>query len=84
MTIERVSKSMLISGKNAIYWNSSYGPPTYGNSDMAVADNCNISNENWTNLWSSYVNDTGIAGSQVFTGELHFVVKEIEVFTINC
>jgi hypothetical protein len=29
------------------------------------------------------VNDTGINGQQVFTGEQYFTVKEIEVFTIE-
>jgi hypothetical protein len=29
------------------------------------------------------VNDTGIAGQQVFTGEQRFQVKEIEVFEIS-
>jgi hypothetical protein len=29
------------------------------------------------------VNDTGINGQQVFTGEYKFTVKEIEVFTIE-
>jgi hypothetical protein len=29
------------------------------------------------------VNDTGINGQQVFTGEYNFTVKEIEVFTIE-
>jgi hypothetical protein len=29
------------------------------------------------------VNDTGINGEQVFTGEYNFTQKEIEVFTIK-
>jgi hypothetical protein len=29
------------------------------------------------------VNDTGINGRQVFTGEYNFTVKEIEVFAIE-
>jgi hypothetical protein len=29
------------------------------------------------------VNDTGINGQEVFTGEYNFTVKEIEVFTIE-
>jgi hypothetical protein len=75
-------KFMLMSGRNAIYCDSSYGPVFYGNSDMAVCDNCNTATDNWTNLGGSYVNDTGIHGKLVFTGEYTFTVKEIEVFTI--
>jgi hypothetical protein len=29
------------------------------------------------------VNDTGIDGQQVFTGERHFTVQDIEVFSIS-
>jgi hypothetical protein len=72
-----------MSGKNAIYCHSSCGPVFAGNSDMVVQDNCNTSTSNWTNLGGSYVNDTGIDGELVFTGEFHFTVNEIEVFTIS-
>jgi hypothetical protein len=75
-------KFMLMSGQNAIYCTSSYGPWFPGNHDMIVYDNCNTSNSNYTNLGGSYVNDTGIDGKLVFTGEQYFTVKEIEVFTI--
>jgi hypothetical protein len=47
-----------------------------------VYDNCNTTN-NYTNLGGCYVNDTGIDGKLVFTGEYNFTVKEIEVFTIT-
>jgi hypothetical protein len=76
-------KFMLMSGKNAILCNSSYGPVFDGNLDMGVRDNCSTSTNNWTNLGGSYVNGTGIDGKLVFTGELYFTVKEIEVFTIS-
>jgi hypothetical protein len=76
-------KFVLMSGKNAIYCNSSYGPSFAGNSDMGVQDNCNTSTSNWTNLGGSYVNDTGIDGTLVSTGEYCFTVKEIEVFMIS-
>jgi hypothetical protein len=74
---------MLMSGKNEIYCHSSYGPVFAGNSDMLVQNNCSTSTSNYTNLGGSYVNDTGIDGALVFTGEYYFTVKEIEVFTIS-
>jgi hypothetical protein len=76
-------KFMLLSGKNAICCNSSSGPVFAGNDDMIVQDSCNTSTSNYTNLGGSYVNDTGIDGMLVFTGEQYFTVKEIEVFTIS-
>jgi hypothetical protein len=48
-----------------------------------VADNCNANTSSYTKLGKGYVNDTGIAGTAVFTGELYFTVKEIEVFSIT-
>jgi hypothetical protein len=76
-------KFMLINGKNAIYCSSSSGPCFAGNCDMFVQDNCNTATNNWADLGGSYVNDTGIDGKLVFTGEYNFTVKEIEVFTIS-
>jgi hypothetical protein len=69
-----------MSGKNAIYCDSGYGPCFSSNYDIAVFDNCNTATNNFTNLGGSYVNDTGIDGNLVFTGEYHFTVKEIDVF----
>jgi hypothetical protein len=76
-------KFMLMSGRNAIYCHSSYGPFFPGNEDMGVYDNCNTSTNNFTSLGGSYVNDTGIDGNLVFTGEQSFTVKEIEIFAIT-
>jgi hypothetical protein len=76
-------KFMLMNGKNAICCHSSFGPWFAGNSDMVVYDNCNTANNNYTNLGGSYVNDTGIDGRLVFTGEYYIPVKEIEIFTIT-
>jgi hypothetical protein len=76
-------KFMLMSGKNTIYCSSSYGPIFSGNHDIRIDNNCNTTNGNYTNLGGSYVNDTGIDGNLVFTGEHNFTVKEIEVFTIT-
>jgi hypothetical protein len=76
-------KFILMSGKIAIYCSWSHGPCFSSNCDIAVYDNCNTATNNFTNLGGSYVNDTGIDGNLVFTGEYNFTVKEIEVFTIN-
>jgi hypothetical protein len=46
-------KFILMSGNNAIYCNSSYGPYFAGNSDIAVSDNCNTATNNFTNLGGS-------------------------------
>jgi hypothetical protein len=48
-----------------------------------VADSCNSNTNSYTNLGNGYVNDTGITGTAVFTGEGNFTVKEIEVFAIT-
>jgi hypothetical protein len=76
-------KFMLMSGKYAIYCRSLHGPCFNGHCDIAVQDNCNTATNNFTNLGGSYMNDTGIDGNCVFTGEYNFTVKEIEVFTIS-
>jgi hypothetical protein len=41
-----------------------------------VYDNCNTATNNWTNLEGSYVNDTGIDGTLVFTGNKELQNKE--------
>jgi hypothetical protein len=66
----------------AIRCQGSYGP-TFGNYAIYVSDNSNANTSSYSNLGSGYVNDTGIDGQQVLTGELYFMVKEIEVFTIE-
>jgi hypothetical protein len=67
----------------SIYCHSSYGP-TFGNGfDIYVADCCNQNTKSHTRLGHGYVNDTGINEYQVFSGEQHFMVKEIEVFSIT-
>jgi hypothetical protein len=63
--------------------NGSYGPYFGSNADFVVYDSCNANNSSYTNLGASFVNDTGIDGRQVFTGEFNFKVKEIEVFAIT-
>jgi hypothetical protein len=76
-------KFMLMNERHAIGCYSSYGPYFPSNQDMVMYENCNTSTSNFTNLGGSYVNDTGIDGKLVFTGEYNFTVKEIEVFTIT-
>jgi hypothetical protein len=67
----------------AIWCNSSFGP-VFGNGfDLVVSNGCNANNGSYSALGTGYVNDTGIAGNQVFTGEPTFQVKEIEVFAID-
>jgi hypothetical protein len=72
----------LSNASQSIYCNPSYGP-TLGNGDIYVANNCDQNTTSYTNLGMSYTNDTGLTGTQVFTGEYHFQVKEIEVFTVS-
>jgi hypothetical protein len=67
----------------AIYCGSSHGPCFGSTSDIDVLDSSNANTTSNSNLGSYYVNDTGINGQQVFTGEYNFTVKEIEVFTIE-
>jgi hypothetical protein len=67
----------------AIYCYPSYGPAFGSNCDIYVRDNCDQGKGSHTNLGGSYTNDTGIAGNQVFTGEQHYQVKEVEVFSID-
>jgi hypothetical protein len=76
-------KFVMASSANAIYCNSSYGPTFGGGQDIYVANGCNENSSSFTNLGNTFTNDTGIHGQQVFTGEVHFIVKEIEVFLID-
>jgi hypothetical protein len=76
-------KFMLMSETNAIYCHSLDGTMFAGNGNMGARENCNTTTDNWTSLGGSYLNDTGIDGNLVFTGEYCFTVKEIEVFTIS-
>jgi hypothetical protein len=69
---------------NVIYNGQSYGP-TFGWGN----DTCIMMYEpfqeaiyNCSNLGNPYVNDIGISGNQLFTGEYNFAVEEIEVFEL--
>jgi hypothetical protein len=72
----------LVNSSSAIYCGSSYGP-TFGSHSLYVADGCNEKANSSTNLGSGYRNDTGLNGTEVFTGEYNFQVKEMEVFSIT-
>jgi hypothetical protein len=68
---------------HAIVCNPSYGPVFGSGNDIQVVNNCDQNTNSYTKLGTSYTNDTGIDGRQVFTGQHRFQVKEIEVFSIN-
>jgi hypothetical protein len=68
--------------QHAIYTRQDFGP-TFGNGHtIYVCNNCSTTNNNCTRLYS-YVNDTGLNEYTVFTGEQHFTMKEIEVFSVT-
>jgi hypothetical protein len=52
-----------------------------------ITDNCNTNNNASNGGFgipqSSFVNDTGLPGSTLFTGEGKFTVKELEIFEIS-
>jgi hypothetical protein len=51
--------------------------------DIVVSDNSNANTESFTYLGNAYINDTELDGDAVFTGSVHFPVREIEVFEIT-
>jgi hypothetical protein len=54
---------------------------------IGILDNCNVNNNSHNNGFgdqnSSFVNDTGLSGSTLFTGENNFTVKELEIFEVS-
>jgi hypothetical protein len=72
-----------MSSSSAIYCNPSYGPTFGYGGDICVTDGCNENIKSFANFGTSYENNTGLNGKEVFTGEYNFQVKEIEVFTIT-
>jgi hypothetical protein len=68
---------------DSIYCGSSYGPTFGVGCDIYVADCCNQNAISYTNLGNSYVTNTGLSNTHVFTGQQYFSVKEIEVFSIT-
>jgi hypothetical protein len=69
----------------AIYADISRGPifGDHNRPDISISDHCNTNVNSYTNIGGAYLNDTGIPGEQIFTGEITFVVKHIEVFKIT-
>jgi hypothetical protein len=61
---------------------ASHGPTFSGNSDLHVCDQCQSSTNSFSHIGTGYINDTGIAGTEVLTGSYNFTVKEIEVFEV--
>jgi hypothetical protein len=70
------------SGDYAIRNYHGYGPGFGRACDFLVYDECQSSANNYSQLGTTYVNDTGIPGDQVLTGSHNFTVKEIEVFEV--
>jgi hypothetical protein len=76
-------KFVMAGTANAIYCDSGYGPLFGAGHNIYVVDGCNANSTSYTNLGTTFTNDTGIDGKQVFTGEYNFTVKEVEVFAID-
>jgi hypothetical protein len=51
--------------------------------DLHVGDNCDKSDGSYTSLGTTYMNDTGLLGRIVFTGERLFTAREMEVFEVT-
>jgi hypothetical protein len=68
--------------EKAIYDYATYGPVFGGNYDLKVCDPLQVSESNYSHLGSVYVNDTGIEGGLLLTGQYRFAVEEIEVFEV--
>jgi hypothetical protein len=51
--------------------------------DIRISDNCNANTKSYTQLGTTYTNDTGLDNDIVFTGSGDFKVTEIEVFEIT-
>jgi hypothetical protein len=66
----------------AIYCHSWYGEP-FRDHTIYVADGCNENTTSSTHLGQSYRNSTRLTHTQLFTGERHFQVKELEVSSIT-
>jgi hypothetical protein len=67
----------------AIRCYASYGPTFGDGNDIHISNGCDGNMNSYTFLGKGYVNDTGMDGKEVFTGESQFQVKEIKVFTLT-
>jgi hypothetical protein len=75
-------KFQLSNASQAICSNSNHGPIFGSGYEIYLCANFDTNTIHSTNVGVTYVNDTGIDGKQVLTGEYNFTVKEIEVFAI--
>jgi hypothetical protein len=54
---------------------------------IAISPDCNVNSKSHNKGFGldqpTYVNDTGLPGSTLFTGEQNYVVKELEIFEIR-
>jgi hypothetical protein len=62
---------------------ASYGLCFENDNDIYAANDYNTNTNSYTNLGTTYVNNTGIADHQIFNDEQYFIVQEIEVFSIT-
>jgi len=70
-----------LSDTYSVYHNPAMGPTFGGGHNICVGDNCNTSNESYTNSYASYVAPT--KAHTYFTGARNFTVAEIEVFGLQ-
>jgi hypothetical protein len=54
---------------------------------IGIFDDCNVNNKShnkgFGNNQPTYVNDTGLSGSTLFTGKENYAVKELEIFKVT-
>jgi hypothetical protein len=67
---------------SAIHNGSAYGPTFGSNLDFRVYEPFQTAKNNYSHLGGTYINDTGIAGNQMLTGESNFAVDEMEIFEV--
>jgi hypothetical protein len=69
-------------GANAIVCRSNHR--AFGNADdLYVCNNSNTEKNSYTNIGSTFENDTGIDGKLFMDGEYNFTVQEIEVLRMD-
>jgi hypothetical protein len=76
---ERKFSHKSVAGLPAIRVSSKMGP-CFGDGDLFVSDNCNITPSSTSGFGRVYENETGIEGNVLLTGGRTFLVQEIEVF----
>ena len=67
---------------NATYLNASYGPTFGGGHDMHISDRCDVGENSYSSLGSTYCPPSGMSAS-FLTGAQNFQVVDIEVFSIH-